>query len=394
MKRPIRYIASLCMAAAFAAGCDVVAPDSFSQSTFLRVYGGGGDDEGWGVRQTADGGFVIVGTTSSLGNGGKDVYLIKTDAAGRQQWARTYGGAGNDEGRDVDQTTDGGYVIVGSTLSFSSGGNDMYVIRTDANGDTLWTRNLGGASDDVGVSVQQTRDGGFVAGGSLKSPPSLGASDFWVVKLHPDGSTQWQKSLGGASDEVCEQVRETDNGAFVLVGGTSTTPNMALLNSDGTERVALHPFVGPTAGAKAVQTMPDGRFLVIGYHRFAGAIDSLYVFTTDSSTRRKETSKAYGKAGGNRGFSIALTADGGYVAFGYTQAFGGGRSDFFLVKADSTDATQWSNTYGHDLDDEGHCVRQTADGGFVMVGTSRSFVGGTGSADILVIKVDAAGRLE
>ena len=121
---------------------------------WTRTYGGVDWDEGHSVQQTADGGYIVTGYTYSFGAGGIDVYLIRTDANGDSIWTRTYGSA-DDGGWSVQQTTDGGYIIAGATYSF--GNDDVYLIRTDTNGDTMWTKTYGGADDDLSYSVPDLR---------------------------------------------------------------------------------------------------------------------------------------------------------------------------------------------------------------------------------------------
>ena len=145
-----------------------------AQTGWWRTYGGTDIDRGWSVQQTTDGGYVIAGY-----EGYEDVYLIKTNASGDSLWTRTYGGTSLDLGFAVQQTSDGGYIIAGYTASFGAGTRDVYLIKTDASGDTLWTRTYGGAHDDEGQSVQQTDDGGYIIAGYTFS----GSSRFRVGDL-------------------------------------------------------------------------------------------------------------------------------------------------------------------------------------------------------------------
>ncbi|MCH7761882.1 hypothetical protein IIA15_10870, partial [candidate division TA06 bacterium] len=138
------------------------AVSSPAQITFERTYGGGARDEGYSVQQTSDGGYIIAGLTWSFGSGRDDVYLIKTDSLGDTLWTRTFGGTNSDGGRSVQQTLDGGYIITGFTNSFGVGGIDVYLIKTDSLGDTLWTKTYGGDYNDGGYSVQQTLDKGYI----------------------------------------------------------------------------------------------------------------------------------------------------------------------------------------------------------------------------------------
>ena len=154
---------------------------------FCKAIGGENIYSGSSLIQTSDGGYAIAGTTQSFGAGEADVYVVKLDANGNLQWTKAIGGPSNDESHSLIQTSDGGYAIAGYTYSFSAGGRDVYVIKLDANGNLQWTKTIGGPSDDWGLSLIQTSDGGYAIAGHTFS---FGAGEWnvYVVKLDKNGN--------------------------------------------------------------------------------------------------------------------------------------------------------------------------------------------------------------
>ena len=204
----------------------VFALASFAQpnpdTLWTRTYGGSARDVAWSVQQTADGGYIVAGGTVSFGAGDYDFYLVKTNSLGDPLWTRTYGGSSSDNAYSVQQTADGGYIVAGNTYSFGAGTPNlpnMYLVKTNSQGDTLWTRTYGGISYDAACSVQRTTDGGYMVAGRTYSF-GAGSADFYLVKTNSQGDTLWTRTYGRSSADVAYSVQQTADGGYIVAGST------------------------------------------------------------------------------------------------------------------------------------------------------------------------------
>jgi len=207
-----------------AGGKDVwlIRTDASGNRLWDKTFGGAGDDDGWSVTQTADGGYLVAGRTSSYGAGNADLWLIKTNASGNEIWNRTFGGAAKDEGFSVQATPDGGCVVAGCTASYGAGDNDVWLVKTDADGNKLWDKTFGGAGSDVAHSVVLTQDGGFAVAG-YTSAPGAGPSDVWLIGTDASGNRLWDRKRGGGDDDVAQSIAQTPDGGYVVAGWTWST---------------------------------------------------------------------------------------------------------------------------------------------------------------------------
>lgn len=159
----------------------LVKTDSLGNILFNKNFGGTDADRGLSVQQTSDGGYILTGYTASSGAGNDDLFLVKTDGSGNQTWAKTFGGTGRDYGNAVKQTSDGGYLIAGYTLTFGAGGDDLWIVKTDSTGTQLWNKTFGGTASDVAYSMDLTADGGYVIVGHTLSS-GAGVHDAWLLR--------------------------------------------------------------------------------------------------------------------------------------------------------------------------------------------------------------------
>jgi len=205
------------------AGSDffLIKTDANGDIQWAKTYGGTNDDYLYSVQQTSDGGYIVAGRTGSFGAAFGDVFLVKTDADGNLQWAKTYGGTYWDDASSVQQTSDGGYIVAGGTGSFGAGRNDIFLIKTDANGNIIWAKTYGGTDYDYASSVQQTSDGGYIVAGETYSF-GAGRNDIFLIKTDANGNIIWAKTYGGTDYDYASSVQQTSDGGYIVAGGTGS----------------------------------------------------------------------------------------------------------------------------------------------------------------------------
>ncbi|MGC6470492.1 MAG: hypothetical protein ACON4E_04420 [Flavobacteriales bacterium] len=266
----------------------LIKTDENGEEQWNQTFGGVEQDYGKSVQQTIDGGFIIIGQTESFGNGGRDVYLIKTDENGIEQWNQTFGGLDNDFGESVQQTNDGGYIIIGSTGSFGNSVSNIWLIKTDNIGNELWSKTYGGTENISGYSVQQTTDGGFILTGSTNSVLSENGTEIWLIKTDINGIEQWNQTFGGLDNDFGYSVKQTNDGGYIITGQTWSFGN-------GESDVFL------------IKTDEDGE---------------------------EQWFQTFGGTEIDRSISVQQTNDSGYIITGQTWSFGNGESDIYLIKTD------------------------------------------------------------
>ena len=328
-----------------AGGYDVymVKTDYFGNILWERTHGGSANDYGYSVEQTSEGGYIIAGTTSSFGAGSRDGYLIKTSPAGTIQWYNTFGGTQIDEIYSVQETSDYGYILAGKTESFDYGSGDVFLVKTDSSGNMLWKKHFGGTSPDTAAYVRETSDQGFIICGSTSSfeEESEGFTDFYIVRTNSEGQLLWEKTYGstGWSDEA-HCIQETSDGGFIVTGalraysiGTGTW-DIGLIKLDEDGNLKWSKQFGGTGRdvGKSVQETTDGGYIILAETNTYGAgSDDMYLIKTNSSGI-KEWDMLFGGTGSDRSYAIETTYEGGYVIAGTTDSYGAGDNDFYLIR--------------------------------------------------------------
>lgn len=359
--------------------CLVISNSYSDASQWEKTYGGGTYDFGYSVQQTTDGGYIIVGYTESYGAGESDVYLIKTDSLGNELWSKTFGGSSGDYGRSVQQTTDGGYVIAGHTSSSGAGGSDFYLIKTDAAGNNPWSKTFGGSSEDIAYSIQQTTDGGYIIAGYKWQDSGWNTN---LIKTDALGNEDWNKTFDKAgSIDYESSVQQTADGGYIITGSVQAVnywDDVYLLKTDSSgKKLWSKTFGGDYGdhGSSVKQTADDGYIIVGNTDSPSYPWHDVYLIKTDGAGKEL-WSKTFGGIYDDYGYSVQQTDDGGYIIAGQTDSSDVGESGIYLIRTDASGKEIWSRTFGNGYTILGHSVQQISDGGFVVAGTDYSDMGG------------------
>ncbi len=363
-----------------------------------KGFGGAADEWLQAVQETSDGGFVVVGTSesgvsgnkTSLGHGSSDYWVLRLNADGDELWENSFGGSGQEIVWSVQPTSDGGYVVGGSSssevsgnkTSVNHGGRDYWVVKLNSSGEKIWDKSFGGSGDDELRMIRQTSDGGYLLGGDAwsgvsgnKTNAGFGNSDYWLVKLNEEGNKIWEKSYGGDSGDSLYVIQPTTDGGYILggwsfsgVSGNKTSGNfgsydywVVKLDANG-EMVWDRAFGGNDADYLwSVQPLSDGNYLLGG------------------------ASQSY--PSGNK------------TSPGFAGPFGTG-PDYWVVKLDALGNKVWDSSFGGDGNDTLMSLQPTGDD-FLLGGSSASGLSGNkgspnlgafGSFDCWVLKLDLNGN--
>jgi hypothetical protein len=361
------------------AACALAQPPD---TVWTNAIGAGGNDEADGVCTAANNGFYMVGRTRSFG-GQQEVWLVRMDEGGDTLWTRHYGGSVNDVGSAICEVGDGA-VIVGSTESYGAGFSDLYVIRVTATGDTMWTRAYGTAQFDFGYGVVTTLDGGFAACGSVGTTGQ--SLNMYLLKFSADGTLQWSHNYGGSNVDEAFALRQTEDGGYLVAGRSvpvgSSWPDMYVVRTNAAgDTLWTHRYGGTDwEEATGILETADGGCLVTGWqYTQDGAQWNFYVVKA-TTTGAQEWAHAFGGDGYERAYTAQQATDGGYIVGGVTTSSGSGGHDFYFVKLTTIGDTLWTKVLGGSGNDDlfGICI--TSDGGYLGVGATSSYGHGAGDA--------------
>ena len=366
------------------------------------VLGGEGDEFAHDVALSGDGGFVIAGETGSFGAGSQDAWLIKLDSEGAEVWSRTFGGAEGDAAFSVEKTADGGYVLAGKTHSFggaTTSESNFWLVKTNSEGIEEWRRSFAdedssGTHSDVAYAVRQTDDGGFLMVGSSSSGSR---TSMKLLRTDAAGGRLWERTIGDSATTLAYDVVQTADGGYAVAGTTSTSENgsdalLVKVGPDGRTQWTRSLGERYNDEARSLVATSDGGFALGGFTWSIGAgLSDFWLLKTDSSGSI-EWQQSFGGIPRDAAHSLIQSADGGYALAGWSESFAGG-DRLWVVKTDQNGALQWSSTHRPDSGETsagsvsagGRAIIQSPEGGFLVAGWSGTI---RGARDILALRLE------
>ena len=369
-------------------------------AAFLKTYGGNRAEHAYSVVQTMDGGYAICGSTNSFGAGNNDVFLVRTDPLGNELWQKTFGSNEDETALTIIETLDNGFLLAGWNGIAVNNSTDILLIRTDSSGNKLWEQHYGGNGRETAYAVTATADGHFILAGDTTSLGN-GGDDCYLLKVDDNGTFEWESTQGTSGTELAYDLIQAGQGTLLTTGYTQSSQSkswdvlLTEFSEDGD--VLWEKSFGDNGydwGAGVTLT-PTGDILLLATidkwkDQIAGSDLDLGLFKL-SAQGEILWQYTYGGAARDWGKAISLSPSGETLLAGYTESYGAGNWDVYLVAVDDSGTELWSRTFGGLQSDYASAMVATSDGGCALVGTTYSF--GSGSGDFLFVKTDAAGNL-
>ncbi|MFA5032359.1 MAG: T9SS type A sorting domain-containing protein [bacterium] len=371
--------------------------------TWTRTLGGAGNDCGYSICFSRDSGYVLAGYTESQGAGMTDGWLIKTDTFGIPIWNKTFGGTDSDFIYSVTKTMDSGYIMTGYTKSFGSGESDVWIIKTDANGDTIWTRTYGDSNNECAYSIINAIDSGYVAIGTRNS-----GKYAWLLKVNTNGDTLWTKTFQSYGCGRCVQaIYDTYYNGYIITGYSDSlvyakTASWLIRTDANGDTLWTKAFGTYNCRLYSVSQTKDSRYVMTGTYSYTD--NALWVVEADLSGNEIPNYTAWGIIG--TGYSIAETNSGDCIIVGsgntatyvpdpwyneYTNAFEGcyADSDGAIIVKTNTDYGDYGDRLGYfggKYANGAYSFLQTPDGAYIMLGYTDSY--GEGKRDLWLIRTE------
>jgi uncharacterized delta-60 repeat protein len=377
--------------------CLLLLANFASASTWSRTYSETNRySTAYTVGPTSDGGYFAAGTSYTSPNDpdSSDIILMKVDASGDVQWRKTYGGSEKDVAYSTIQTSDGGFLIAGSTNSFGAGIDDFWLLKLDSSGDLQWQKTYGSNQSETAYSVAETPDGGYIVCGV--SGFLGGSAHFFVLKLDSSGDYEWQRILGNFSlGEYSPTIIPTSDGGYLLAG---SSPNgnwqTALIKLNANGNLQWQKFYQPGGVAEfgqwiSVQEAAGGGYVVLT-QTWIGPTFGIGFFKVNSSGDL-QWFKLFELNQFTHIRSFTRTSDGGYIIAGFSGDAGSGTAGTLLIKLNSSGNVDWQKIYDTNGIDEFHSIQQLSDGSYIAGGMLRS---GAGTGNLWMLRLESDGSID
>lgn len=364
------------------------------QISFFNSYGGSGNDYGKSIISDIDSGYTFVGATESFGAGNTDLYLVKIDSIGNFVWSKTFGGANVDWGMDLQQTSDSGYIITGYSNSFDFD-YEVYTIKTDKNGDSIWTRKYGGNDWDFGYGIAILNDSTYIIAGETYSFGN-GTSDGYILAINNKGDTLWTKTYGGSSKDKFNDVLVTSTNELLFTGSTTSTDGdtdfwVVKTDSDGNELWQY--TAGDSLNDEATMIIEgnDGNYYFMGnYESILGTEVDFGVTKLAPGGNLVGTLPPFNNTNRDEGcFILQYAGESSFFEGGKSNSYGNGGFDAYYAEVDNNGYVMNGHllTNGTSFDEITENADTTYDHGLIMIGTTTGT--NLGISSIFVIKIDS-----
>jgi uncharacterized delta-60 repeat protein len=359
---------------------------------WIRTYGGGGEEEGHDVIITNDGGFLLAAHTESFGAQGDNMWIVKLDEGGQVEWEKTQGADYTDVASRALQESDGSYLIAGRGDPADTGWSDLWLMKLDASGSLLWQNTYGTTGSEYAPQLIQASDSGLLM---AFSNSFSGSNDFTLIKTDALGNLLWQKYYTGLSSDWINDLIETSDNGFLLTGNTYSygagSTDLWIIKADSAGTIQWQKTLGESNwdyGYGVIQTS-DGNYAI------SGAVYGLGAGWTDAWLIKLDTSgnvlwqKTYGDTNYDYAHDLTEASNGDLLVCGTTASFGAGGYDAWVFRLTSTGTLIWGKTYGGSLRDQANEIKELGNGQIVVTGYTESF--GVGDRDVWVLKLDSSG---
>ena len=368
---------------------------AFSQITFEKKYGTWKDEHPEAMLQTADGGYIMAGTQSESGLN-PDGYIVRVNEFGDTLWTRTYARTWSSGLYSIAESGDGFIATGFNTVTLGPARSDLYLLKINQQGDTLWSKHYGGSRDESGQEIKPTSDGGFIVAGRYDE--AYNTTSFYLLKIDTQGDTLWTRKygLGTGYRAFARAVEQTDDGGYMIAGYVaeyiSDYEDVYMVKTDSLgmmEWSSLYNWSNYDI-AYDMQEIADGYVLVGLTHYQGEGRWNVFLYKTNSSGDSLWL-KTYGDSLDDRGYAVKQTTDNGFIIAAWTSSWGAGSFDYYLIKTDSDGDTLWTRLFGGNSHEYAYDVIQTQDGGYAIAGASFSQSAGWG--DYYLVKTDGNGYL-